>query len=103
MIKSAYENYFLEPRYHRNLSNSQISGYGARRGGITSFLFINQIGLFFMKIISWNTNGLRSTYKNGYFDTFIKKEKPDILCLQETKSEPEQLPQELLNYKDFIS
>ena len=54
-----------------------------------------------MKVISWNLNGLRSTYKNGFFDTFMDKEKPDILCLQETKSEPEQLPKELLNIEYY--
>ena len=33
----------------------------------------------------------------------MKKIKPDILCLQETKSEPEQLSKELLNYADYNS
>jgi len=38
-----------------------------------------------MKLISWNVNGLRACIKNGCLD-FIKKEQPDILCLQEVKS-----------------
>jgi exodeoxyribonuclease-3 len=38
-----------------------------------------------MKLISWNVNGLRSVSKNGFID-FVEKEKPDVLCLQETKS-----------------
>ena len=37
-----------------------------------------------MKIISWNVNGIRAVAKKGLSD-FLKKEKPDILCLQETK------------------
>lgn len=45
-------------------------------------------------IISWNVNGLRAVHRKGCFD-LILKEKPDILCLQETKSQPEQLPDEL--------
>lgn len=36
------------------------------------------------KIISWNVNGLRAVLKKG-FEAFLKDEKPDILCLQETK------------------
>lgn len=47
-----------------------------------------------MKIISWNVNGLRAVHKKGYFEQVLA-EKPDILCLQETKSNPEQLPVEL--------
>jgi exodeoxyribonuclease III len=46
-----------------------------------------------MKIISWNTNGLRATAKQGHFDPLFTDYNPDILCLQETKSTPEQLPE----------
>ena len=56
-----------------------------------------------MKIISWNTNGLRATVKQGNFEPLFKKYKPDILCLQETKAEPEQLPEEIRNYKGYYS
>ena len=45
-------------------------------------------------IISWNVNGLRALHRKGYFERIIA-EKPDILCIQETKSLPEQLPTEL--------
>ena len=55
------------------------------------------------KIISWNVNGLRATHKNGYFLPFVEKEKPDILCLQETKADPEQLPAEARNPKSYFS
>lgn len=56
-----------------------------------------------MKIISWNTNGLRATIKQGYFEPLFLKYKPDIVCFQETKSEPSQIPEEYLNYKDYFS
>jgi len=36
------------------------------------------------KLISWNVNGLRAVLKKG-FETFLEQEKPDVLCLQETK------------------
>ena len=37
-----------------------------------------------MKLISWNVNGIRAITKKGFGD-FLKKEWPDILCLQEVK------------------
>ncbi|OGI56998.1 exodeoxyribonuclease III [Candidatus Nomurabacteria bacterium RIFCSPLOWO2_01_FULL_37_25] len=56
-----------------------------------------------MRIISWNTNGLRATVKNGFFNPLFKKYKPDILCLQETKAEPEQLPNEIRDIPGYFS
>ena len=53
-----------------------------------------------MKIISCNVNGLRSANKKGFLD-FINKEKPDTICLQEIKAQKADLPQELLNLKDY--
>lgn len=44
-----------------------------------------------MKIISWNVNGIRAALKKGFSD-FLAMENPDILCLQETKAEQEQVP-----------
>ena len=55
-----------------------------------------------MKIISWNTNGLRATVKQGYFAPLFEN-KPDILCLQETKAEPEQLSEETRNVPEYFS
>lgn len=48
-----------------------------------------------MKIISWNTNGLRAIHKKGFL-SWLRAEDPDILCLQETKASEEDLPEELL-------
>lgn len=45
-----------------------------------------------MKLISWNVNGLRSCVGKGFFD-FLATESPDVMCLQETKLQPEQAPQ----------
>ncbi|MFH0957747.1 MAG: exodeoxyribonuclease III, partial [Pseudomonadota bacterium] len=45
-------------------------------------------------IISWNVNGLRAVHKKGNLEEVFRM-KPDILCLQETKSLPDQLPAEL--------
>ena len=43
-----------------------------------------------MKLISWNVNGLRACLEKG-FDDFLRAESPDIIALQETKMQPDQL------------
>lgn len=54
-----------------------------------------------MKIISWNVNGLRAVNKKGLFLPFIEKYKPDVLCLQEIKSEKHQNDLDLKEYQEF--
>lgn len=55
-----------------------------------------------MRIISWNVNGLRAIHKKGNFGEILKTN-PDILCLQETKAEAEQLDPELRNPAGYFS
>jgi exodeoxyribonuclease-3 len=58
-----------------------------------------------MKILSWNINGIRAAERKGIIE-WTMKEEPDILCLQETKAQPEQLSKKLLNiekYKSYFS
>lgn len=55
-----------------------------------------------MKIISWNTNGLRATVKQGNLMPLFTKYKPDILALQETKSEIDQLGSETVNVPGYM-
>ncbi len=43
-----------------------------------------------MKLISWNVNGIRAAMDKG-FRSFVESERPDVLCLQETKAEPAQV------------
>ena len=50
-----------------------------------------------IKIISWNVNGIRAAIKKGLLE-FIEKYDPDILCLQETKAQPEQVDLDLPKY-----
>ena len=47
-------------------------------------------------IISWNVNGIRAIEKKGFLE-WLFNEKPDILCLQETKANESQLSKELLS------
>ncbi len=49
-----------------------------------------------MKILCWNVNGIRAADKKGLFSWF-NLEKPDILCLQEIKAIPAQIPAHLRN------
>lgn len=51
-----------------------------------------------MKIVSWNVNGIRAVLKKGFLD-FVEKEKPDILCIQETKAHPDQVDEILKEYE----
>ena len=37
-----------------------------------------------LRLISWNVNGLRAILKKNFLDV-IRDEKPDIICLQETR------------------
>ena len=39
-----------------------------------------------LKIYCWNVNGIRAVVRKGLFAPFVEKEKPDIICLQETKA-----------------
>lgn len=50
-----------------------------------------------MKIISWNVNGIRAVLKKDFLN-FVKKENPDILCIQETKAHPDQVDIALKEY-----
>ena len=43
-----------------------------------------------MKIVSYNVNGVRAALKKGFI-TWLKKENPDIICLQEIKALKEQI------------
>ena len=53
-----------------------------------------------MKFISWNVNGLRACLKKGFLD-FYQQEKPDFLCLQETKMSQGQAELELHGALEF--
>lgn len=53
-----------------------------------------------MKIISWNVNGIRACIKKGFLD-FVKKHKPDILCLQESRGYQEDIDSLLPQYTKY--
>jgi exodeoxyribonuclease-3 len=43
-----------------------------------------------LKLYGWNVNGVRAAYKKGLLE-WVRAVDPDILCLQETKADPDQL------------
>jgi len=47
-----------------------------------------------MKIISYNLNGIRAAIKKDFVG-WLKQENPDVVCIQETKAQPEQIENKL--------
>jgi len=44
-----------------------------------------------IKIYSWNVNGIRAVEKKGLLKPFLTQHDPDILCIQETKAQEDQV------------
>ncbi|MBI4440969.1 exodeoxyribonuclease III [Candidatus Woesearchaeota archaeon] len=53
-----------------------------------------------MKIISWNVNGIRAVLGKN-FAGFLREQNPDIMCLQETKAQREQVGHSFAGYDEF--
>jgi len=53
-----------------------------------------------MKLISFNVNGIRATVKKGLFES-IKQMNPDVLCLQETKANDDQVREALFGLEGY--
>jgi len=53
-----------------------------------------------MKLVSFNVNGVRATVKKGLFDS-IAKMNPDVLCLQETKANNDQVREALFGLEGY--
>lgn len=53
-----------------------------------------------MKIISWNVNGLRAVAKKDFFND-LEQMDPDVLCLQETKAQDEQVAEVLFGLDQY--
>jgi exodeoxyribonuclease-3 len=47
-------------------------------------------------ILSWNVNGLRAVHKKGFLE-WLQRDRPDILCIQETKCKEDQVPNTMKN------
>ncbi|MEE4243653.1 MAG: exodeoxyribonuclease III [Desulfopila sp.] len=72
----------VKPRKNRNMKHD-------RQGNEQTF-------------ISWNVNGIRAAEKKGFI-SIVKELSPEILALQETKAQPDQLSAELKNINGYSS
>ncbi|MEM7656382.1 MAG: exodeoxyribonuclease III [Bacteroidota bacterium] len=52
------------------------------------------------KIISYNVNGIRAAQKKGFLE-WLQSAAPDVLCLQESKAQPDQLAPEILQPEGY--
>lgn len=55
-----------------------------------------------MKFISYNVNGIRSALSKGWAD-WLKTTDADVVCLQETKAQPGQVPEGLFDHLGYKS
>lgn len=69
--------------------------------GLTVIIILTEnINLKEMKLISWNVNGIRAVTKKNFFEDF-KQLDADILCLQETKAQDDQVAETLAPISDY--
>ena len=54
------------------------------------------------RVITFNANGIRAAARKGFF-AWMEAQKPDVVCMQETKAQEHQLPPEAMDLKDFQS
>ncbi len=52
-----------------------------------------------MKIATWNVNGIRA--RGAQVVEWLDREQPDVVCLQELKATPNQIPPDLLMLPDY--
>ena len=55
-----------------------------------------------LKLISWNVNGIRAVVRKGFLK-YLADQQPDILCLQETKAQPDQLGEDILKPEGYTT
>ena len=55
-----------------------------------------------LRLLSWNVNGIRAVQKKGFVE-WVLEANPDVLCIQETKAQPDQLDHELKNIEGYTS
>lgn len=53
-----------------------------------------------LKIATWNVNGVRARSREVL--ELLEREQPDVLCLQEVKASPEQVPEELREHPAYF-
>ncbi|HET9299615.1 MAG TPA: endonuclease/exonuclease/phosphatase family protein, partial [Candidatus Polarisedimenticolaceae bacterium] len=51
-----------------------------------------------MKVATWNVNGIRA--RAAQLREWLERERPDVVCLQEIKATPDQVPRDLCELGD---
>ena len=54
-----------------------------------------------MKLATWNVNGIRA--RHAQVLDWIEQERPDVVCLQEIKATPDQIPESLFGFENYWS
>jgi exodeoxyribonuclease-3 len=52
-----------------------------------------------MILATWNVNGIRA--RHAQVQEWIERDRPDVVCLQEIKATPEQIPESLFGFADY--
>src|SRR4051812_30262461 len=52
-----------------------------------------------MKLATWNVNGIRA--RHAQLHEWLEHERPDVVCLQEIKATPEQIPESLFGVEGY--
>jgi exodeoxyribonuclease III len=52
-----------------------------------------------MKIATWNVNGIRA--REAQVRDWVEQKRPDVLCLQELKARPDQIPESICNLAGY--
>ena len=55
-----------------------------------------------MRVISVNTNGIRAASRKGFFE-WLKTQKADFVCIQETKAQVDQLEDPMFHPEGYVS
>lgn len=55
-----------------------------------------------MRITTFNCNGIRATARKGFF-AWLRRNSPDVVCLQETKAQEHQIPPEALDLDEYVA
>ena len=95
-------NNSLDPNKPSGLPKSLSLSFGVattKRGPALSLHVFLTFGLWlskFMRITTWNVNGLRAAIRKG-FRRHLDTIQPDVLLMQEVRARPDQLPEEFRN------
>ena len=54
------------------------------------------------RVLSWNVNGIRAAERKGFL-AWLEREKADIVCVQETKANTDQLTDQLLRPPGYVT